>query len=258
MRRIAIITGASRLDGIGKTICCELAEKGFDIFFTYWRKYDSQMPWKTLENEPDLIEIEIKKTGVRCEKLELDLSLEKSYDILLNEVEAKLGKPTVLVNNATYSTQTDIKTITESELDKHYAVNMKATTMLTVEFIKRFDGKKNGRIINLTSGQSLSAMSSEIAYAITKGAIETLTTTLAREAALKGVTINAVNPGLTDSGWLSESEKTKWRKYFPMGRLGEPKDVARLIAFLSSPEAEWITGQIIHSEGGFNRENYDL
>ena len=216
------------------------------------------MPWKVLENEPELIEQEIKQIGVRCERLELDLSMEKSYEVLLNDVEARLGQPSVLINNATYSTQTDIETLSESELDKHYLVNLRATTMLTVEFIKRFQGAKNGRIINLTSGQSLGAMSTEIAYAITKGAIETLTTTLAREAALKGITINAVNPGLTDSGWLSDSEKIKWQQHFPMGRVGIPLDIAKLITFLSSAEAEWITGQIIHSEGGFIREKLVL
>ena len=118
--------------------------------------------------------------------------LEKSYEVLLNDVEPRLGKPSVLINNTTYSTQTDIETLSESELDKYYLVNLKATTMLTVEFIKRFEGGNNGRIINLTSGQSLGAMSNEIAYAITKGAIETLTTTLAREAALKGYTCSEV------------------------------------------------------------------
>lgn len=256
-RRIAIITGVSRLKGIGKEICCELAKRDIDIFFTYWKKYDNQMPWKVMDNEPDLIEKEIKQIGVRCQKLELDLSSEKSYKILLNEVKSTLGSPSILVNNATYSTQTSIETITEEELDKHYAVNLKATTLLTIEFIKQFNKKRDGRIINLTSGQSLSAMSNEIAYAITKSAIETLTRTLSIEAASKGITINAVNPGLTDTGWLGETEKKKWVKYFPVKRIGMPADAAKLISFLSSEEAEWITGQIIHSEGGFNRENYD-
>lgn len=257
-RRIAIVTGVSRLKGIGKAICCALAEDDIDIFFTYWTAYDNQMPWKVMKNEPDVIAEEVKRFGVRCEKLELDLSEENAFKTLLVAVEKKLGSPSILINNATYSTETTIETLTSETLDKHYAVNLKATTLLTVEFIRQFNAPKNGRIINLTSGQSLSNMNNEIAYAITKGAIETLTRTLSTVAATKEITINAVNPGLTNTGWLNEKEDKKWSKYFPAGRVGKPTDVAKVISFLASEKAAWITGQVIHSEGGFNRENYDV
>jgi 3-oxoacyl-[acyl-carrier protein] reductase len=122
-----------------------------------------------------------------------------------------------------------------------------------MEFITRFSFKKGGRIVNLTSGQSLGPMPSEIAYAITKGAIETLTYTLSQEIAAKGITINAVNPGPNDTGWMDDQLKADLIKRFPMKRLGTPQDTANLIGFLASEEAEWITGQIIHSEGGFKR-----
>ena len=125
--------------------------------------------------------------------------------------------------------------------------------MLSIEFIKRFKFEKGGRIINLTSGQSLGQMSNEIAYAITKGAVETLTNTLSSEIATKGITINAVNPGPNDTGWMNDELRSTLVKRFPMGRIGQPSDTAKLIAFLCSEEAEWITGQIIHSEGGFQR-----
>ena len=255
-RQIAIVTGTSRLKGIGRAICIELARSGIDIFFTFWTPYDKQMPWNIDENEPNLIQTEIRDLGVRCEKLELNFLEENTIETLLNEVENKLGLPTILINNATYSTQTSIDNITGEELDKHYFVNLKATALLTIEFIKRFQGTRNGRIVNLTSGQSLSFMSNEIAYAITKGAIETLTRTLSQEIAKKGITINAVNPGLTDTGWLEEKQTKTFIDRFPMRRLGQPSDVAKLISFLVSEKAEWITGQIIHSEGGFARENY--
>ena len=167
-----------------------------------------------------------------------------------------MGFAAILVNNATYSTQTSIGDITAEELDKHYVVNFKVPTLLTAEFVRRFRGQKNGRIINLTSGQTLSFMSNEIAYAATKGAIETLTRTISQEIAKKGITINAVNPGLTDTGWLDEKQEKMYGERFPMGRLGQPQDIAKLVCFLASKNAEWITGQIIHSEGGFVRENY--
>lgn len=256
LKKIAIVTGVSRLNGIGKAICVELAKNGVDIFFTYWLNYDKEMPWETKDNEPDLIENEIKSLGVRCEKMSLDLSDETAVKILFDEVNNKLGSPTILVNNATYSTQTDIFNITSQEIDKHYFVNLRATTLLCAEFTKRFKGTNDGRIINISSGQSLSNMSGEIAYAITKGAIEILTKTLSHELAYKGITINAVNPGLTDSGWLDDTNRQLFQDRFPMGRFGLPNDAAKLVSFLASEQATWITGQIIHSEGGFIREKY--
>ena len=252
-KKIAIVTGVSRIKGIGYSICTELAKHNFDIFFTYWTNYDNQMPWKVGFDEPSIIEAEILKFGVKCEKLELDLSISNSAKLLLNEVKNKLGKASVLINNATYSTQTDIDNFSETELDRHYEINLKATTLLTIEFVKQFDLKVGGRIINLTSGQSLGEMSSEIAYALTKGAIETLTKTISQKIASKGITINAINPGPTDTGWMDEKVTAMILEKSPMGRIGTPKDASRLIAFLASDEAEWITGQIIHSEGGFTR-----
>lgn len=251
--KIAIVTGVSRLKGIGRAICCELASNGFDIFFTYWLPYDKNMPWSVSEDEPEAILKEILDYGVRCKKVELDLSSEKAFDTLFSTVKNELGNPLILVNNATYSTKTTIDSLTESELNKHYAVNIRATTLLTLEFIKQFEFKKNGRIINLSSGQSLGQMPNEIAYAITKGAIETLTYTLSQEIASKGITINAVNPGPNDTGWMDEPLKNKLISQFPMKRIGKPKDTAKLIGFLVSEDADWITGQIIHSEGGFKR-----
>ena len=255
-RPIAIVTGTSRLKGIGKAICVELAKNGIDIFFTYWSDYDKQMPWRTDSNEPNLIQKEIIALGVRCEKIELNFSEGDSVEILFNEVESKLGPATILVNNAAYSTETSIDDITSEELDNHYLVNLKAPTLLIAEFIKRFQGNSKGRIVNLTSGQSLSVMNTELAYAITKTAMETLTRTISQEIAKKGITINAVNPGPTDTGWLNEKQTVMFKDRFPMGRLGQPDDVAKLISFLVSEKAEWITGQVIHSEGGFMREGY--
>lgn len=252
-KRIAIVTGVSRLKGIGRAICLELARRKIDIFFTYWTPYDNEMPWKVAAEEPTLIQKEVEALGVRCEKMELDLSQSGAIIKLLAQAKKEIGTPSILVNNATYSTQTNIDTFTAEELDKHYAINVKATTLLTIEFIRQFEATKGGRIINITSGQSLGPMSEEIAYAITKGAIETLTYTLHQQVAAKGMTINAVNPGPTDTGWMDEKLATDLLKQFPMKKIGMPKDAARLIGFLASEEGEWVTGQVIHSEGGFTR-----
>jgi 3-oxoacyl-[acyl-carrier protein] reductase len=96
-------------------------------------------------------------------------------------------------------------------------------------------------------------MPGELAYIATKGAIEAFTVTLAAEVAPLGITVNAVNPGPTDSGWMSEEVKAAVLARMGMGRLGMPADAARLVAFLASEDGGWITGQILHSEGGFYR-----
>ena len=96
-------------------------------------------------------------------------------------------------------------------------------------------------------------MPGELAYAATKGATEAFTRTLAVEVGHKGITVNAVNPGPTDTGWMSEELEQEIIHKFPSRRIGQPEDAARLVAFLASDEAAWITGQTVHSEGGFFR-----
>lgn len=251
--KIAIVTGATRLDGIGATICKELAQKGIHIFFTYWPKYDKGMPWGMKDDEPFLLKEQIESLGVRCCMAEINLAQSYAPNRLLHMVSKHLGEPTILINNAAYSTHTNYETLNLKELDSHYTVNVRAPMLLSTMFIKHFTKEKGGRIINLTSGQSLGPMPEELAYIATKGAIEAFTTSVAPAAMKKGITINAVNPGPTNTGWMNEEVQQYLVGKFPAGRIGEPTDVARLISFLASEEAEWVTGQVIHSEGGFYR-----
>jgi len=211
------------------------------------------MTWGVEDNEPLQLQKELTNLGVRCESLELDLSEEYSYLKLMDMVENKLGVPDILVNNACYSVNDNFESISTSSLDEHYKVNIRATTLLSTEFVKRFTKGFGGRIINLTSGQSLGPMPDELSYAITKGAIETITYTLSAAVVEKGITVNAVNPGPTDTGWMTKDLESELIRRFPLNRIGQPEDVARLIAFLASDDAQWITGQVIHSEGGFKR-----
>ncbi|MFY4777015.1 SDR family oxidoreductase [Metabacillus sp. RGM 3146] len=250
----AIVTGATRLQGIGAAVCRELAAEGADIFFTYWPDYDKKMPWKMRENEPQVLEDELRLLGVRVYSMEIDLSESNSWTKIIDEAVNQLGRADILINNASYSSHTDYLTMTEEELDRHYMVNVKAAAMLSLAFARKFDNdRKGGRIINLTSGQSLGPMPGEIAYAATKGALEALTLTLSSELASKGITVNAINPGPTDTGWMTENLKEKLLPKFPFNRLGTPEDAAKLISFLVSSSGDWITGQVLHSEGGFKR-----
>jgi 3-oxoacyl-[acyl-carrier protein] reductase len=249
--RIAIITGASRSKGIGAATCRALAVNGANIFFTYWSAYDKTLPWGEDEEGPARLQSELRELGARCENLEIDLSKIDAPKRILNEVETRLGSPSILVNNAAHSTRDGYVALDAATLDAHYAVNMRGTFLLSVEFARRFTSKSGGRIINLTSGQSLTPMPGELAYVATKGAIEAFTVSLSAELAPRGITVNAVDPGATDTGWMTEEIKQQLLSRFPQGRFGQPEDAARLIAFLASDEAAWITGQVIHSRGGF-------
>lgn len=253
VEKIAVITGASRLKGIGAAICRELADAGHHIFFTYWMDYDRAMPWDMESNEPLLLKNELEAKGVKTASLELDLSRSDSAELLMEAVQKELGKPDILINNAAYSTNNDFSDLKAEDLDKHYLINIRATTLLSIHFARVFDKQAGGRIINLTSGQSQGPMPGELAYATTKGAVDALTLTLSAELAPLGITVNAINPGPTDTGWMTESIKRELQPLFPFGRVGEPRDVAKAIRFLVSDQADWITGQVIHSEGGFRR-----
>ncbi|AXI11209.1 oxidoreductase [Oceanobacillus zhaokaii] len=244
--QVAIVTGVSHANGIGAAICRKLALEGADIFFTYWQA-DKEWP---VQFQKELVAI-----GVQSDYLEIDLSTPDCSMKILDATEARFGLPTILINNAAHSLRDGYMNLDAKLIDDHYAVNMRATMLLSVEFARRFQNsdKTSGRIINMTSGQAQGPMIEELAYVATKGAISAFTLSLSAELAPLGITVNAVNPGPTDSRWMSESIKHELLPKFLMGRIGVPDDAARLVAFLASSEAEWITGQVINSEGGFLR-----
>lgn len=251
-RRAALVTGASRRIGIGAAVCRALAAHGMDVFFTTWRAYDQTMPWGEDADAPALLADELRALGVRCAYLEADLSQPETPAKIMDAAETALGGISVLVNNATYSVNGGWQELDAAALDAHYAVNMRGAFVLSVEFARRFRGGDGGRIINLTSGQGLGPMPDELAYAATKGAVEAFTVSLAAGLAHKRITVNAVDPGPTDTGWMSGDLKAWVLEHSPQGRLGQPEDAARLIAFLAGEDAGWITGQVIHANGGFH------
>lgn len=251
--QVALVTGASRLQGIGAAICRALAVRGSDVAFSHWRPYDAAFPWSGAPSEPDDLQRELRALGVRAVAIECDLSDAGAAEWLLDEVESRLGPIGILVNNAAYSMNDGVELLDAATIDAHYAVNMRAAMLLAAEFARRFAADDGGRIITITSGQGLGPMPNELAYGATKGAMEAFTRCLAPAVAAKRITVNAVNPGPTDSGWISSDLRDVLLPRFPMGRLGMPDDAARLVAWLASPEAGWVTGQVIHSEGGFIR-----
>jgi 3-oxoacyl-[acyl-carrier protein] reductase len=251
--RVALVTGAGRRRGIGAAICRALAEAGADVCLSFWQPYDRAMPWGADDDPSVWLRDQLVELGVHATGISIDLSRPEAPEELLDAAEARLGPISILVNNAAHSTNDGFERLDAATLDAHYSVNVRATMLLSVGFARRYSGGSGGRIVNLSSGQSLGPMPDELAYAATKGAIEAFTRSLAPAAAARGITVNAINPGPTDSGWMTDELKRTLLPRFPRGRIGQPEDAARLVAFLASDAAAWITGQVIHSEGGFLR-----
>ncbi len=251
-RRVALVTGAGRAIGIGTAVCRRLAADGCDIAFTHFLDYDLKM-YGSPADGPAALTAELEGLGARVFATEVDLSHPKCAAPLFDSVEAALGPVDVLVNNAAFSTHDNWETLTEESWDMHMNVNARATAMLTVEFARRFSKSDGGRVINFSSGQHLGPMPDELAYISSKGAIIAFSSSIAVDVARKGITVNVVNPGPTDTGYMNDELKAHLLGHFPMGRIGQPDDVARLVSWLASAESVWVTGQVINSEGGFWR-----
>ena len=249
--RVAIVTGVGRAAGIGAAIARTLAEDGLRVFTTWWAAYDAAQPWRPASGEPQAILDELRRLGPEADGMEADLADPAGPALIFDAAVAHFGHVDVLVNNAAHSVPGQIRELTAAILDATHAVNLRGMALLCAEYARRHSGRPHGRIINLTSGQGLHPMPGELAYAATKGAVEAFTLSLSgdHDLAGHGVTVNAVDPGPNDTGWMSDELRGDLLARSPRGRLGRPADAASLIRFLASPAAEWVTGQIIHSRG---------
>jgi 3-oxoacyl-[acyl-carrier protein] reductase len=234
----ALVTGAGREREIGTAICRALAAAGHAVAFTVPPGGDGG----ALAAELDAAAIEV------------DLADPGAADALLDAATDRLGAlPAVLVNNAAVSVNGGYAQLDAATLDAHYAVNVRAPALLSCELARRHTPGEPGRIVCLTSGQSLGPMLDELPYATTKAALEMFVRQLAPEVMPLGITVNAVNPGVTDTGWVTDAIRADVLPRMPAGRIGEGEDAARLIGWLCSADAAWVTGQVIGSEGGFIR-----
>jgi 3-oxoacyl-[acyl-carrier protein] reductase len=245
--KIALVTGVGRKEGIGAAVCLALAKQGADIFYTYWHQYDAeQFPETGSYNPADFVK-ELEALGVRAQSIELDLSKPDSPSALFKAVQDKFGTPHMLINNACYDKESSFAELTAESLDSHYAINVRAVTFLCQEFIRGWGTGQEGKIIILTSGQALGSMGGhKIPYTITKAAAEMLVKQLAPEFEQKGVTINAVNPGPTDTGWMSEEMKKQVLKDSTKGKINTPQDTAQFIVSLLTDKTK-PTGQVMHA-----------
>lgn len=248
--RVGLVTGVSRRAGIGFAIAKRLASLGADLCVHSVAPYDAAQPWGGDADGPSTLAKELGALGVRAEEVAVDLGEPDAPARLVAEAWRRFGRLDVLVANHAHGIAGDLDRVTAAEIDRHLAVNVRATLLLVQAFAARHDGRSGGRVVLLTSGQDRAPMPGELAYAASKGALSSLVPSLAAHLAHRGITVNAVDPGATDTGWASPELHSQVLAREPQGRWGLPDDAARLVAWLATDDARWVTGQIIHSTGG--------
>ncbi|MGW2640975.1 SDR family oxidoreductase [Streptomyces sp. NPDC001348] len=233
--------------GIAASVVLGLAGAGWDVAFTYWTPYDARMQWGMEPGTPEELRKKAAALGARTLAAEADLSDPAVPTQLFDSVERELGNVTALMLCHCESVDSGLLDTTVKSFDLHFAVNARATWLLIREYGLRFGGPHgNGRIISLTSDHT----AGNLPYGASKGAMDRITLAAARGLAHLGVTCNAINPGPTDTGWMTEEQKADTIRFTPLGRLGVPQDCANLVTFLCSAEGGWINGQLLQSDGG--------
>ena len=270
--RTVLVTGVSRRIGIGHAIACRAADYGASIVAHHYRPHDVSQPWGADDVEAVMASIRSHLVGpAQLIDVPADLAAPGEPARVVEQAVAAAGHLDALVcNQAMSSPDGSLSEMTEAVLDAHWAVDARASILLAQAFAAQEGfaapapagsagpGRQpvdnhRGAIVFLTSGQGLAPLPGEIAYAAAKAAIAGLTPTISEELIDAGITVNTVNPGPVDTGYITEADREATAVMFPQGRWGEPDDAARLITWLLTDEARWITGQVINSEGGFAR-----
>ncbi|MFE3186622.1 SDR family NAD(P)-dependent oxidoreductase [Streptomyces violascens] len=246
--KTALVTGASR--GIGRATAERLAEAGALVAVHYG--HSEQAAADTVAA--------IKAKGGSAFTLRAELGVPGDTDTLWQEYDRQIldhapsAEVDILVNNAGITPRGHIEETTPELFAEAFAVNVQAPFFLTQAGLKRL--RDGGRIINVSSGATRIALTDIIAYGMTKGALDTLTLTLAKELGPRGITVNSVAPGIIDTdlnaGWLRGNAEAQdaAAQLSALGRVGTPEDVADIVAFLASDAARWITGQVVDATGG--------
>ncbi len=240
--RVALITGGSR--GIGRAIVEELARRGYRVYFTYHTNSD-----KAEELKGKLL-----REGIKVEYFHLELSSKESVERLVDDLLKSTGTIDVLVNNAAISQEKSFLEITETDWEIMLKTNLQGPFMLIKRVLPYMLQKKWGRIINIVSIGGQWGGYNQVHYAASKAALINLTHSVAKLYSKYGITSNAVSPGLvrTDmsAAELSTLQGKKKVEGIPLGRIATPEEVAKVVAFLASEDASYITGQTINVNGG--------
>jgi len=250
--RVAVVTGVGRRAGIAAAVAQALAADGWDLLLNYWRPYGDEVPLPAGEHDAAELAGELRSAGTEVALHEDDLTNPDAPARLMDAAEAGFGHGSVgaLISAAAHSTNDDVLSVTSEAFDKHMHANARGTLLLTQEFARRFErNSAPGHVVNFTTGRPLK---DEIAYAASKAAIEAITQSSALELAHLGIRVNCLDPGPNDTGWMTPETLESVAERIPLGRAGTPADVAPLVAFLCSDAGAWITGQIIHCDGGWS------
>jgi 3-oxoacyl-[acyl-carrier protein] reductase len=237
-KRLAVVTGATR--GIGKAIAEELARHQCHVIITG-------------RSDGNPVAAAIRQQGGEATFMQLDITQEEAVDNCFKEIATKFGGCDILVNNAGIAKDFLLMRSKVSDWQELINVNLIGTLLCSRAAIKQMIKKPSGRIINISSILGITGNPGQTVYSSTKAAIIGLTKSLAQEMASRNITVNAITPGFIDTEMtsrLNETIRTEYLKGIPLGRLGTGADIAPLVAFLASPQASYITSQIIGVNGG--------
>lgn len=237
--KIAVVTGGSR--GIGREICLELARRGADVAFLY--AGNAEAAGETLAL--------LREQGIRAEAYQCDVSdaaaVKEAFKMLL----AAFGKVDILVNNAGVTRDKLAMMMKEEDFERVLSVNLQGAFYCAKQVIPAMVKQRSGKIINISSVSGLMGNAGQCNYAASKAGMIGLTKSLARELASRGITCNAVAPGFVETDMTASlAENNPLLGNIPLKRFAKPAEVARLVAFLASPDADYITGETIRIDGG--------
>ncbi len=238
--QVAVVTGAGR--GIGKAIAERLASKGAKVVIADLNLQDAEEVAK-----------ELSEKGTEARAVAVDVSSSESVKAMFEEMVKAFGGIDILINNAGITRDTLVLRMKEQDWDAVINVNLKSVFLCSKEAIRLMAKKRYGRIVNIASVVAFMGNPGQANYSASKAGIVGLTKTLAREYASRGITVNAVAPGFIQTAMtekLPDNVKEEMLKSIPLGRFGTVQDVANAVEFLSSPESGYITGHVIHVNGG--------
>ena len=246
--RGALVTGVSRRAGIGYAVAQRLRELGADVMIQGFVPHDEGQPWGADPAGVEQLAAELDAAWVEADFLD-----PAGPAACVEAAEVALGHVDVLVANHARSCDQELEALDAAAIDATMAVNVRGSLLLVKEYAARHDdARPGGRVVLFTSGQHLEAMTRELPYAASKAALHGITASLAAHLAPRGILVNTINPGPTDTGWATPELVEHELRRLPLGRWGAPEDAARLIGWLATDDAGWITGQVLTSDGGFS------
>ena len=241
MNKIALITGGTR--GIGKQIALTFAKEGYNIALNY----------RTENEDLKNTKKEIESNNVKCFAVQGDVTNFKDCEQFVKQIVEEFGNIDVLVNNAGITKDTLLMRMKEEDFKQVIDTNLIGTFNVTKNVIGNMLKARNGRIINISSVVGISGNAGQTNYSASKAGIIGFTKSLAKEVGSRNILVNAVAPGFIQTAMtdvLKDEVKDEIAKNIPLKRMGETKDVANLVKFLSSEESSYITGQVINVDGG--------